>query len=37
MGGVDALEDFPTESEAQKFHGRLISVYPHLAADGGQS
>lgn len=36
MGGVDSLEDFPTEAEAQEFHDRLVSVYPHLAADGGR-
>lgn len=34
MGGIDAFEDFPTEAEAQKFHDRLIAVYPHLAGEG---
>jgi hypothetical protein len=37
LGGVDALEDFPTEAEAQKFNDRLISIYPHLGADKGPS
>jgi len=35
MGGVDALEDFATEAEAQKFHDLLIAVYPHLAGEDG--
>jgi Ferredoxin-like domain in Api92-like protein len=37
-GGVEALEDFPTETEARQFHDRLISAYPHLASSrGGRS
>ena len=35
MGGVDALEDFATEAEAQAFHDRLIAVYPYLASEKG--
>lgn len=31
-GGVDAFEDFATETEAAAFHDRLLSIYPHLAA-----
>jgi hypothetical protein len=33
-GGVNAFEDFATEAEAVAFHNRLISAYPHLAAEG---
>jgi hypothetical protein len=33
-GGVDAFEDFPTETEALAFHDRLIAAWPHLAGEG---
>lgn len=29
-GGVDCLEDFPTQEEAETFAARLRSAYPHL-------
>jgi hypothetical protein len=32
-GGVDTIEDFNTEGEAQKFHDRLMAVYPHLGGE----
>jgi hypothetical protein len=35
MGGVDALQDFPTEAEAQEFHDQLVAAYPHLAGEKG--
>ncbi|MGB9154291.1 MAG: hypothetical protein WCD70_14520 [Alphaproteobacteria bacterium] len=28
--GIQALDDFQTKAEAQKFHDRLIDIYPHL-------
>ncbi|MGB9152964.1 MAG: hypothetical protein WCD70_07740 [Alphaproteobacteria bacterium] len=28
--GVQALDDFETKGEAQKFYNRLIDLYPHL-------
>jgi hypothetical protein len=31
-GGVDAIEDFPSEAEAVAFRDRLIAAYPHLGA-----
>ena len=34
-GGVDAIEDFPTEAEAVLFHDQLIAAYPHLAGAEG--
>lgn len=29
-GGVDCLEDFPTEAEARRYAERLKAEYPHL-------
>jgi hypothetical protein len=34
-GGVNDFEDFSTEAEAQAFHDRLLSLFPHLAGQDG--
>lgn len=31
-GGIEFLEDFPTEAEARAFKQRIEKVYPHLVA-----
>ena len=33
-GGIDWLEDFPTEAEAEAFANKLRQVYPHLSEAG---
>jgi len=31
--GIEALEDYPTEAEAEKFRARLLKCYPHLSGN----
>ena len=33
-GGVDCLEDFPSEAQARAFAERLLEAYPHLRKFG---